>query len=335
MDKIIKGPFKGKKLRFLVTGAAGFVGTNLTLRLLELGQSVTGIDSFITGRVSNIEHINDFSRENDKSADFKFVKGDLNDLETCKNVTEGIDYVFHEAAIASVPWSLKEPELFHSNNDTAFFNILNASRLSGVKRFIYASSSAVYGNNLDIPSIEENIGDPLSIYAAAKFADEIYAKAFFNSFGFESIGLRYFNIYGKFQDPYSAYAAVIPTWVKKILQNESFAVNGDGTTTRDFCHIDDIVALNFLAVTYAGEKKAAVYNAGSGKSVSLNELIDVLKDFFGSDIKYAYGPFRDGDIRFSESDIGKAKKELGFNPRFSLNEGLKLSLDYYKGLFEK
>ncbi|MFW0883953.1 NAD-dependent epimerase/dehydratase family protein [Candidatus Acidulodesulfobacterium sp. H_13] len=335
MDKTIKDRFKGKKIRFLVTGVAGFVGTNLTLGLLELGQSVTGIDNFITGRVSNIEYIEAFARENNKAADFKFIKGDLNDLETCKNVTEGIDYVFHEAAIASVPWSLKEPELFHSNNDTAFFHMLNASRLSGVKRFIYASSSAVYGSNLNIPSVEENMGDPLSIYGAAKFTNEIYAKAFFNTFGFESIGLRYFNIYGGFQDPYSAYAAVIPTWVKKILQNESFAVNGDGTTTRDFCYIDDIAALNFLAVMYTGEKKAAVYNAGSGKSVSLNELIGVLKDFFGSDIKYTYGPFRDGDIRFSESDITKAKSELGFNPRFSLNEGLRLSLDYYKGLFKE
>jgi len=329
----IKNWFKDKKLRFLVTGAAGFVGTNLALRLLELGQSVTGIDSFITGRISNIEHINNFARENGKTDGFKFIKGDLNDAEFCKNAAENIDYVFHEAAIASVPWSLKEPHLFHSNNDAAFFNILNASRLSTVKRFIYASSSAVYGTDSNIPSVEDNIGEPLSVYGAAKLTNEIYAKAFFNSFGFESIGFRYFNIYGKFQDPYSAYAAVIPIWVKKILSNERFIINGDGTTTRDFCYVDDIVDINLLAVMYGGEKKPGVYNAGIGKSVSLNELVQTLKEFFGNDIQYEHGPFRGGDIKYSEADITRAERELGFNPKFSLKGGLGQTLEYYRGLF--
>ncbi|MCL4322743.1 MAG: NAD-dependent epimerase/dehydratase family protein [Deltaproteobacteria bacterium] len=334
MTEKIKNWFTNKKLSFLVTGAAGFVGTNLVLRLLELGQSVTVVDSFITGRASNIEYINNFAKENGKTGFFKFIKGDLNAPELCKNVAENIDYVFHEAAIASVPWSLKEPHLFHSNNDAAFFNILNASRLSGVKRFIYASSSAVYGANSNIPSVEDNIGEPLSVYGAAKLTNEIYAKAFFNSFGFESIGFRYFNIYGKFQDPYSAYAAVIPIWVKKILSNERFIINGDGTTTRDFCYVDDIIDINLLAVMYGGEKKADVYNAGSGKSVSLNELVQVLKGFFGNDIQYEHGPFRDGDIKYSQADITKAERELGFNPKFSLKEGLEQTLEYYMGLFK-
>ncbi len=333
MTEKINNWFKDKKLRFLVTGAAGFIGTNLILKLLDLKQTVTGVDNFITGRTSNIDHIIDIAKKANFS-DFKFIKGDLNDFEFCKNITENIDYVFHEAAIASVPWSLKEPHLFHSNNDTAFFNILNASRISKVKRFIYASSSAVYGTNSNVPSVEDAIGEPLSIYGAAKLTNEIYAKAFFNSFGFESIGFRYFNIYGGFQDPYSAYAAVIPIWVKKILNNERFVINGDGETTRDFCYIDDIVDINLLAVMYDGGEKAGVYNAGSGKSVSLNELIQALKGFFGNDIKYEYGPFRDGDIKHSAADITKAKRELGFNPKFSLKEGLVQSLEYYKNLFK-
>lgn len=333
MDEKINSRFKNKKLRFLVTGAAGFIGTNLVLRLLDLEQTVVGVDSFITGRPSNIDYIVNIAKKTNFS-DFKFIKGDLNDFEFCKNVTKNIDYVFHEAAIASVPWSLKEPHLFHSNNDTAFFNILNASRISKVKRFIYASSSAVYGTNSNIPSVEDAIGEPLSIYGAAKLTNEVYAKAFFNSFGLESIGFRYFNIYGRFQDPYSAYAAVIPIWIKKILNNERFVVNGDGETIRDFCYIDDIVGINLLAVIYDGEKKADVYNAGSGKSVSLNELVQMLKGFFGNDIKYGYGPFRDGDIKYSASDITKAKRELGFNPKFLLKEGLIQSLEYYKNLFK-
>ncbi len=332
MTEKIKNWFKNKKLRFLVTGAAGFVGTNLALRLLELGQSVTGVDSFITGRPSNIDYILSIAEKNG-SGDFKFIKGDLNDAELCKNVAENIDYVFHEAAIASVPWSLKEPHLFHSNNDAAFFNILNASRLSAVKRFIYASSSAVYGTDSNIPPVEGNAGELLSVYGAAKLTNEIYAKAFFNSFGFESIGFRYFNIYGKFQDPYSAYAAVIPIWVKKILSNERFIINGDGTTTRDFCYVDDIVDINLLAVMYGGEKKPGVYNAGIGKSVSLNELVQMLKEFFGNDIQYEHGPFRGGDIKYSEADITRAERELGFNPKFSLREGLEQTLEYYRGLF--
>lgn len=326
MSDKISGWFKNRKSRFLITGVAGFVGTNLALRLLSLGQSVTGVDNFITGRLENIEYIRSHGDPNL----FEFIEGDLNDFNLCKTITGGVDYVIHEAAIASVPWSLREPELFHSNNDSVFFNILNASRLSGIKRFIYASSSAVYGTNADSPHIEENVGEPLSVYAAAKLSNEIYASSFFHSFGMESIGFRYFNVYGPHQDPGSAYAAVIPLWIKNILGGEQSVINGDGTTTRDFCFIDDIIDLNLLAVIYEGKKKCAVYNGGFGRPVSLNELKEMLKSIFGKTPDFINGPFRDGDVRHSLSDISSASRELGFYPKVAIEEGLKATVEYYR-----
>lgn len=356
--------FINQKFNFLVTGAAGFVGTNLTLRLLELGQNVVAVDNFITGKRYNIEYIKkyveglnkynnsyidcnknkglneyDDSRinYNKNSGNFKFIECDLRDIDVCKNITKDIDFVFHEAAIASVPWSLVDPLIFHSNNDAAFFNILNASKDNKVKRLIYASSSAVYGTCHNIPSVESEIGDPLSIYAAAKLSNEIYAKAFFNSFGFESIGFRYFNVYGEFQDPESKYAAVIPIWVKSILENRPFIINGDGKTTRDFCYIDDVVDINLSAVfaEVFAEKdcdcvKVPVYNVGSGKSVTLLELAHTIKELLNSDIEYQFGPYRTFDIQQSAADITNAKKELGYNPQYPLKKGLEKSLNWYK-----
>ncbi len=329
--------FSGKKLNFLVTGAAGFIGTNLVLKLLELGQNVTGADNFLTGKRSNIALINELHAKVAKDADerkggnFSFIECDLRDINECRRITAGIDFVFHEAGLGSVPWSLEDPLLFHADDDTAFFNILNASKENAVKKLIYASSSAVYGTCKKLPAVENKIGGQVSMYASAKLTNEIYAKTFYNVFGFESIGFRYFNIYGDFQDPDSKYAAVIPAWIKNILGGKTFIVNGDGKTTRDFCYVDDVVKINLLGVI--ADKKYAegsVYNAASGSSVTLKDLAEMLVRLLNSNVKYEFGPFRQGDIKYSAADITKAKNDLGYFPGSTLEEGLEKSLNWYK-----
>ena len=329
--------FSGKKLNFLVTGAAGFIGANLVLKLLELGQNVIAADNFLTGKRSNIALINELHAKSARGANgikggnFSFIECDLRDINECRHITVGIDFVFHEAGLGSVPWSLEDPLLFHANNDSAFFNILNASKENAVRRLIYASSSAVYGTCKKLPAVENKIGEQVSVYASAKLANEIYAKTFYNAFGFESIGFRYFNIYGDFQDPDSKYAAVIPAWIKNILGGKAFIINGDGKTTRDFCYIDDAVKINLLGVI--ADKKYAegsVYNAASGSSVTLKDLAKTLIRLLNSNVKYEFGPFRRGDIKYSGADITKAKRDLRYFPDNTLEEGLEKSLNWYK-----
>ncbi len=333
-DKI-KGNLKIKPCSWLVTGAAGFIGSNLVETLLLLNQKVTGLDNFSTGFQHNLDQIRE-TVSDEQWGSFVFINGDIRNLKTCRKACENKNYVLHEAAIGSVPRSVEDPIFTNENNITGFLNMLVAARDEGVKRFVYAASSSTYGDDPDLPKKEDKIGRPLSPYAVTKYVDELYADVFARTYGFKSIGLRYFNVFGKRQDPNGAYAAVIPLWFAGMIKNKEIFINGDGETSRDFCYIDNTVQANILAaVTENEESLNTVYNVAFGERTTLNELFDLIKERIKNKypetetIQPRYRDFREGDVRHSLADISKASHLLGYDPGFSVKQGLDLAADWY------
>lgn len=319
---------KSKK-KILITGGAGFIGSNLCEYFLSKEYKVVCLDNFATGHRHNLKDFLD----NDN---FSLIEGDIRNLGTCQQAVEGVDYVLHQAALGSVPRSINDPITTNDVNVSGFLNMLVAARDASVKRFVYAASSSTYGDSIGLPKIEEVIGKPLSPYAITKYVNELYAEIFSRTYGLETIGLRYFNVFGRKQDPNGAYAAVIPKFVMQLMKHESPKINGDGNYSRDFTYIDNVIQMNELAMTT--EKPEAVntvYNTAFGDRNTLNDLVDCLKTFLAeydpkiSDVVIEYGPNRAGDIPHSLASIDKAKVILGYNPKFSLQEGLKEVVGWY------
>ena len=319
---------------WVVTGVAGFIGSNLLDELLSLGQSVVGVDNFSTGHRANLDDV--LGGPFESIPNFRMVEGDIRDLDTCRSACEGADYVLHHAALGSVPWSMDDPLRTNAVNVDGFINMLVAAKDAGVKRFVYASSSAVYGDVPDYPQIEERLGRPLSPYAASKSVNETYAVAFQMSYGLQSIGLRYFNVFGRRQDPAGAYAAVIPRWIASLLRGERCRIFGDGETTRDFCHVANVIQANLLAATVEDANATGqAYNVACAESVTLNKLFQMMRDRLALyDARFSpalpqYDAFRPGDIRFSCASIEKARRMLSFSPTHSVEQGLEEALDWY------
>ena len=321
-------PLKNKKT--LVTGGSGFIGSNLIEALLQAGASVRCLDNLSTG---NKENIQDFLALDN----FEFIEGDIRDLETCKQAVASCEFVSHQAALGSVPRSLKTPLLTHSVNVTGFLNMLEASRLEGVTRFVYAASSSTYGDNEALPKIESEIGKPLSPYAVTKLINEYYADVYKRNYGFNTIGLRYFNVFGPKQDPDGAYAAVIPKFIAALLNQESPVINGDGSFSRDYTYIDNVVQANLLALTTENPLALnEIYNIAYGARTSLTELVNLLKERllnYDSDlvkVQPKYGPERPGDVPHSLASISKAKNLLGYDPDYDLDAGLRKAIMWYR-----
>ena len=324
---------------WLVTGVAGFIGSNLLEKLLTLNQKIVGLDNFETGYQANIdEAINDAEKLTGKSlrANFKFIKGDIRELKDCQKACNGVDYVLHQAALGSVPRSIDNPINTNRANVDGFLNILVSSKDAKVKRFVYAASSSTYGDHPDLPKVEDKIGNTLSPYAVTKLVNELYASVFAKTYGFKAIGLRYFNVFGKRQDPNGDYAAVIPKWVLAILNKEELFINGDGETSRDFCYINNTVQINLLAATTNNSDAIdQVYNVAYGDSTTLNELYQIIESGLMQRIEGlekknpVHRDFRIGDVRHSLADINKAKSLMHFKPSHNINEGLDEALDWY------
>lgn len=317
--------------KILVTGGAGFIGSNLCEALLKRGDSVVCLDNFSTGKIENLLPLTAAFPQT-----FRLVVGDIRDLETCRAAVDGCDAVLHEAALGSVPRSIKDPATTNSVNISGFLNMLIAARDAKVRRFVYAASSSTYGDSKSLPKVEDVIGRPLSPYAVTKFVNELYADVFARTYGMSCIGLRYFNVFGRRQDPHGAYAAVIPLFVKKFMLHESPTINGDGEYSRDFTYIDNVIQMNLLAL--AASDPAAenqVYNTAFGERTTLNQLVAALKEFLSeldpaiADVPVVHGPNRVGDIPHSLADIGKARRLLGYNPQFSMRDGLKIAVKWY------
>lgn len=319
--------------RWLVTGCAGFIGSNLLETLLGLGQTVVGLDNFATGHQYNLDEV-EKSVGAQAWSRFTFVQGDIRDLDTCREVTKGIDFVLHQAALGSVPRSLNDPITSNEVNVSGFLNMLVAARDANVKSFVYAASSSTYGDHEALPKIEDRIGRPLSPYAVTKYVNELYADVFARSYGFKSVGLRYFNVFGKRQDPNGAYAAVIPKWVAAMIRNEDVVINGDGETSRDFCFIENVVQANILSATAKEKGINQVYNVAFNARTSLNQLFVYLANALGENgISYkkspVYGDFRAGDVRHSQADISKAQRLLGYAPAYDIVQGLSKAMPWY------
>lgn len=320
---------------WLITGVAGFIGSNLLEQLLKLDQRVVGLDNFATGYTRNLDEVKALVTPS-QWARFQLVSGDIGDPAVCPQVCAGVDFILHQAALGSVPRSMAEPLATHAANVTGFINLLEAARAAKVKRCVYASSSAVYGDAPELPKVESKIGRPLSPYAATKWMDEIYAETFARCYGLECIGLRYFNVFGPRQDPEGAYAAVIPKWLAALLRREPVHINGDGETSRDFCFIANVVQANLLSATCASaEATNQAYNIAVGERTTLNELFATLQNGLRArDAAFPaqqpiHGEFRAGDVRHSLADISKAKRLLGYEPTHRLADGLALALDWY------
>jgi UDP-N-acetylglucosamine 4-epimerase len=315
----------------LITGGAGFIGSNLAEELLERGHVVRILDNFATGKIENLLPLLEKYPEA-----LTLQVGDIRNLDDCKKATEGIDYVFHEAALGSVPRSIKDPITSNDVNVTGFLNMLVASRDAAVKRFIYAASSSTYGDSKSLPKVEDVIGKPLSPYAITKYVNELYADVFSKTYGIETIGLRYFNVFGRKQDPNGAYAAVIPLFVKKLMAHESPVINGDGEYSRDFTYIDNVIQMNLLAMeTTNPEAVNTVYNTAYGERTTLNQLVQYLKEYLSeydsaiADVEVKHGPNRAGDIPHSLANIDKARELLKYDPKFSMKQGLKEAVKWY------
>lgn len=318
---------------WLVTGCAGFIGSNLIEALLQLDQSVIGLDNFATGHEWNLEDVKERVGA-EKWARFTFVRGDICDTEVCRTAVKGVDYVLHQAALGSVPRSLSDPISTNAANVTGFVNLLTAAKDEQVTSFIYAASSSTYGDHPGLPKVEDRIGKPLSPYAVTKYVNEMYADVFARCYGFSSVGLRYFNVFGERQDPDGAYAAVIPKWINSIIRGEQVFINGDGTTSRDFCFIDNVIQANLLAAVAPKENLAEVYNVAVGGNTNLNQLFTYLVDIFKTKgIEYSlpieYRSFRSADVLHSQADIAKAKTQLGYEPTHQIYEGLKRIVPWY------
>mgnify|MGYP003960532511 FL=1 len=319
----------------MVTGCAGFIGSNLIETLLLLNQKVVGLDNFATGHKYNLEHVKkSVSKEQWKN--FNFMEGDITNYDTCMYITKDIDIVLHQAALGSVPRSIDNPVNSNASNVSGFLNMLTASKDNGVKRLVYASSSSVYGDSQELPKVEKRTGNLLSPYAVTKYVNELYMGVFYKCYGFESIGLRYFNVFGKRQDPNGAYAAVMPKWISQMLNGDDVYINGDGETSRDFTYIDNVVQANILAGTaIESQASAKAYNIAAGGRETLNNLFSAIKNGLekkvtGLKIKDAiYRDFRAGDIRHSNANIDSAIEFLGYEPTHVLELGLKESLQWY------
>jgi len=319
----------------LITGVAGFIGSNLLETLLKNNQRVVGLDNFSTGHQHNLDQVKDLVNP-EQWKNFKLITGDICQISDCKKACEDVNYVLHQAALGSVPRSIEDPITTNNNNLTGYLNMLVAARDAKVKRFVYAASSSTYGDHPDLPKVEDKIGNPLSPYAVTKVVNELYAQVFARTYGFKTIGLRYFNIFGQRQDPNGAYAAVVPKWVADMIANDPVYINGDGETSRDFCYIDNAVQANILAAT-AEHSEAAdqVYNVAVGDRTTLNELFESIRAGLAEKFPHlenyqaTYRDFRAGDVRHSLADISKAKNLLEYEPTHRINEGINVALDWY------
>jgi len=318
---------------WLITGVAGFIGSNLLETLLKLNQNVVGLDNFSTGHKRNLDEVRSLV-STEHWSNFKFIEGDIRDYQACELATTDIDYVLHQAALGSVPRSIADPITTNAANITGFLNMLQAAKEAKVKSFTYAASSSTYGDHPALPKVEENIGNPLSPYAVTKYVNELYAGVYARTYGFKTIGLRYFNVFGQRQDPNGAYAAVIPKWTASMIQGEDVFVNGDGETSRDFCFIENTVQMNILAATAPEEAKDAIYNVALGDRTSLNKLYSSIKGaLVKNDItvhgELIYRDFRAGDVRHSQADISKAEDKLGYVPEYKILDGIVKSMPWY------
>jgi UDP-N-acetylglucosamine 4-epimerase len=329
----LKQELKNNPKVWLVTGCAGFIGSNLLETLLKLEQRVVGLDNFATGYRHNLDEVQGLVSRAQWER-FTFIDGDIRELETCQRACFGIDYVLHQAALGSVPRSINDPITTNAANVTGFLNILVAARDARVKSFTYAASSSTYGDHPALPKVEETIGKPLSPYAVTKYVNELYADVFSRSYGFHCIGLRYFNVFGKRQDPDGAYAAVIPKWTAAMIKGEDVYINGDGETSRDFCFVENAVQANLLAATASDEARSQVYNVAVGDRTSLNELFVTLRNALANNgVNYekapSYREFRAGDVRHSQADISKAVRLLGYAPEFKIVQGVGNAMPWY------
>jgi UDP-N-acetylglucosamine 4-epimerase len=320
---------EGTRSTILITGGAGFIGSNLSEYFLSKGHKVVCLDNFATGHRHNLK---DFI----ENPNFRLIEGDIRNAADCIEAVKGVDYVMHQAALGSVPRSINDPVTTNDVNVSGFLNMLMAAKEAKVKRFVYAASSSTYGDSVGLPKIEEVIGKPLSPYAITKYVNELYADIFSKSYGLETIGLRYFNVFGRKQDPKGAYAAVIPKFVMQLMQHQSPVINGDGNYSRDFTYIDNVIQMNELAMTTTSELAVnTVYNTAYGDRNTLNKLVDYLKESLSkydpeiANISSEYGPQRAGDIPHSLASIDKAKELLGYEPKFSLKAGLEEAVDWY------
>ncbi|MCS0609982.1 SDR family oxidoreductase [Massilia solisilvae] len=336
MNKIndVEQHLRAHRYHWLVTGAAGFIGSNLVEALLRLGQRVTGLDNFATGHQRNLDQVRDLVGAT-LWANFTFIGADIRNLADCHRACEGVHYVLHEAALGSVSRSIDNPIGTNETNITGFLNMLVAARDAGVKRFVYAASSSTYGDHPALPKIEHQIGNPLSPYAVTKYVNELYANVFGRTYGMESIGLRYFNVFGPRQDPNGAYAAVIPQWIAALIRNTPLRINGDGETSRDFCYIDNVVQANLLAALADKDAANQVYNVALNDRTTLNQLYQMMRELLRERFPHVaahapqYVDFRPGDVRHSQADISKAAALLGYVPTHRIGEGLKQAMDWY------
>jgi UDP-N-acetylglucosamine 4-epimerase len=325
---------KENRKTWLITGVAGFIGSNLLEKLLTLEQTVIGLDSFVTGYQHNLDEVKAEVSEVQWQR-FTMIKGDICNFDDCQKATKNVDYVLHQAALGSVPRSIEDPIITNRANIDGFLNMLVAARDAKVSSFTYAASSSTYGDHPALPKVEENIGKPLSPYAVTKVVNELYADVFAKTYGFKTIGLRYFNIFGKRQDPNGAYAAVIPKWVSAMLHNKTIYINGDGETSRDFCFIENAVQINILSAVANDTVKNEVYNVAVGDRTTLNDLFLTIKDILAktnpklSSFNPNYRDFRAGDVRHSQANISKANENLGYMPTHNISQGLDKALQWY------
>jgi UDP-N-acetylglucosamine/UDP-N-acetylgalactosamine 4-epimerase len=330
----VKQQLQNNPQTWLITGVSGFIGSNLLEALLKLNQNVVGLDNFETGFQHNLDQVSELVTP-EQWANFNFIEGDIRKLKDCQKACSNVDFVLHEAALGSVPRSIKDPIKTNMANIDGFLNMLVASKDAKVKRFVYAASSSTYGDHPNLPKVENKIGNPLSPYSVTKVVNELYAQVFARTYGFKTIGLRYFNIFGKRQTPNGAYAAVIPKWIDAIKKGEAVYINGDGTTSRDFCYIDNAVQMNLLAATTTNpDAKNQVYNVAVGDRTTLNSLFALLRDNLtnhgvNTDAQPVYRDFRAGDMRHSQADIGKAQRLLGYTPTHRLTEGIVQVMPWY------
>lgn len=340
----IQNQLKAHPKTWLITGVAGFIGSNLLEKLLSLGQQVVGLDNFATGHQYNLDEVQSLVTQ-EQWKKFHFIEGDIRNLKDCQKAMlfdhQPVDYVLHQAALGSVPRSIADPIMSNSANITGFLNMLVAARDANVKSFTYAASSSTYGDHPALPKVEENIGKPLSPYAVTKYVNELYADVFARTYGFECIGLRYFNVFGRRQDPNGAYAAVIPKWTAAMIKGEPIYINGDGETSRDFCYIDNTVQANILAATtITPEARNQVYNVAVGDRTTLNELFKAIKTALAEqdvnyDLEPIYQDFRPGDVRHSQADISKISRLLGYEPQYRIMDGVSLAMAWYVNSFKK
>ena len=340
---LIKKHLASNHYSWLISGVSGFIGSNLLEALLQLNQRVIGIDNFLTGKLENLDQVKD-SVSPDQWQNFEFIRGDICNLEICEKASKGIDFVLHQAALGSVPRSIEDPIKTNEINISGFLNMLLAAKNNNIKNFIYAASSSTYGDHKALPKVEDKIGKPLSPYAVTKYVNEVYANVFKTNYNFNSIGLRYFNVFGRRQDPDGAYAAVIPKWITAMIKGDDVYINGDGETSRDFCYIDNVVQANLLAAlavidNYEDKKSFdavnQIYNVAVGDKTSLNELYYILNDTLSKEFdhlknsKPIYRDFRAGDVRHSQANIKKAQLKLGYEPSHRVKDGLIEAMDWY------